>query len=41
MFMYLGKNLFVSTGGYRYKERGNKYDIISPGLMAEDLKGMD
>ena len=41
MFLYLSKAIFLSTDGYRYKDKSNKYNIISPAIMAEDLKSMD
>ena len=41
MFLYLSKAIFLSTDGYRYKDKSNKYNIISPEEMAEDLKSMD
>ena len=41
MFLYLNSVLFLSTDGYRYKDKGNKYNIISPALLAEDVKEME
>ena len=41
IFLYLSKSIFLSTDGYRYREKANKFNIISPALMAEDLKSMD
>ena len=41
IFLYLNNSIFLSTDGYRYKEKGNKYSIISPALLADVLKRME
>ena len=41
MFLYLNSIIFLGADGYRYKNKANKYNIVSPALMADDLKSMD
>jgi len=41
IFLFLNDRIFLGGDGYKYKENGNKYDIITPNLLAEDLKPMD
>ena len=37
-FLYLNDVLFLGADGYRYKEKGNKYAVVTKELLAEDLK---
>ncbi len=39
-FLYLNDRISLGGDGYKYKEKGTKYDIVVPGLLAEDLKDM-
>ena len=40
-FLFLNDIIFLGGEGYMYKERGNKYPILTPALIAEDLKEMN
>ena len=41
MFLFLNDVIFQGGKEYKYKDKGNKYDIITPEIMAEDIKLMD
>ncbi len=41
IFLFLNDRIFLGGDGYKYRESGNKYDIVSPNLLAEDLKNVD
>ena len=41
IFLYLNDRISLGGDGYKYKDKGTKYDIISASLLAADLKGMD
>ena len=38
IFLFLNSNIFMGGNGYKYKSDGESIDIITPSLMAEDLK---
>lgn len=41
MFIFLDNMIFLGGEGYKYKDKTGKYDIVTPNLMAEDLKKVD
>ena len=41
IFIYLNDIIFLGTDGYRYRDNDSKYNIVSPAIMADDLKNMD
>ena len=40
-FLYLNDIIFMGGQGYKYKDKGNKYDIVTPELTADDLKDVE
>ncbi len=40
-FMFLNDIIFLGGEGYMYKERGQKYPIVTPTLLSDDLKAVD
>ena len=40
-FLHLNDIIFLGGQGYKYKDKGNKYDIVTPELLADDLKGVE
>ena len=38
IFMYLDDIIFLGANGLKYKDKGQKYDIITERLLADDLK---
>lgn len=41
IFIYLNDILSLGTNGYRYKLKGNRYDVVNQALLADDLKAVD
>ena len=38
IFVYLNDIIGIGTAGYRYKHKGETYDIVSPALQVKDLR---
>ena len=41
LFLFLNDAIFQGGREYKYKEKGNKFDIINPGILADDLTKVD
>ncbi len=41
IFLFLNDRIFQGGKEYKYKEKGNKYDIITPEIMREDIRQME
>ena len=41
IFLFLNDIIFLGGEGYMYKQRGQKYAIVTPSLLSADLKDMD
>ena len=39
--LFLNDVIFLGGSGYMYKERGNKYPIVTPSILADDLKNAE
>ncbi len=41
IFLFLNDRIFQGGKEYKYKEKGNKFDIITPAIMREDVREME
>lgn len=41
LFIFVNDKIFLGGDGYKYKANGNKYDIVTPGILAPDLKTVE